>query len=792
MSACFECPPGTLCIPGRTIVDQYTGDAFRCVNCLRPTKVEVTYVIIIIETPRYRVVLGDDGKERFEPLSVMALAKQEGGKVMNTVGEWKKITSMFGGLNAGLGPAGFVTSGNISMDQLSGILQSQLDKGGSFTTGCFDDAIGQADQDAAQQGLPTSEDMQGISKERKKDKERRDKEVLSKEQMKEADEAGTPAVTGPIVACGNEGREKVFKIYDAAGRLIDTVTQDMLSMNPNIISEKLSLAQHFSDISVQLGGKGIADYVQRFTGLPVREMQSYAAQIQKYKSMADKAVSLTEQRKREKGKKRGDEPEEEVFPNDPLYQAPGEKKKKKLLGILGSAKKAAPITIGSTMKMGGGQTIGGGSDRGGSEEEIKDQWGLHEIGYTPWTDPDSAWNVVPATERNITVAVVDSGLDMGHPDAPEFIWTNPKEIPDNGVDDDGNGFVDDVHGWNFLTESHDFTDRRGHGTFVAGIIAAKTNNGIGIAGINPGAVIMPVVVADEEGETDSLAIFRGINYAVNHGARVINVSLGAPGVSKIEQLAIQRAYDMGALVVVAAGNTNDDIREFGPSSSKHVISVGQIDYSGERSTVSSQGANLALLAPGEKIWSLCSRDTKDIKPSIIEFGYYPQDGTSFATPMVSATASLIWAKNPDLSSDQVRQIILATATDMNDPGWDGMTGYGLLNAAAAMRAYADGSVTAMITNIRVNRDVRDKVISLDLYGSVRGDVREYFIEVGKGQRADDFKTIAGPLRGEKSYELIDRIDVAEHMRGSRHWILRLRVIGSDGEERVASTLFEMP
>ncbi|MCA9404825.1 MAG: S8 family serine peptidase, partial [Candidatus Omnitrophica bacterium] len=291
---------------------------------------------------------------------------------------------------------------------------------------------------------------------------------------------------------------------------------------------------------------------------------------------------------------------------------------------------------------------------------------------------------------------------------------------------------------------------------------------------------------------ESLSIFRAINYAVNHGAKVINVSLGAPGISKIEQLAIQRAHDMGVLVVVAAGNTNDDIREFGPSSSKHVLAVGQIDFSGVRSTVSSQGANLALLAPGEQIYSLCSRDTKDIKPSLREFGYYKLDGTSFAAPMVSATASLIWAKNPDLTNDQVRSILLETATDMNDEGWDGMTGAGLLNAAAAMRASADESVTVMITNLRVNTDVRDKAISLDMYGSVRGDVREYYIEVGKGKRADKFETVAGPFRDNIEYKLIDRIDIREHMRGSNHWIIRLRVVGADGQERIASTHFELP
>ena len=145
----------------------------------------------------------------------------------------------------------------------------------------------------------------------------------------------------------------------------------------------------------------------------------------------------------------------------------------------------------------------------GGEVNIIDQYSLPQIGFTDKSNPDSAWNVVDTKGPNVVVAVIDSGVDLSHPDGPEFIWQNPE---------------DGTHGWNFLDENSDITDQRGHGTMIAGIIAAKTNNGMGIAGINPGAVIMPLKVADKKGYANSLNIYRAIHFAVDHGARVINIS----------------------------------------------------------------------------------------------------------------------------------------------------------------------------------------------------------------------------------------------------------------------------
>lgn len=747
----------------------------RCYGCMKIDTIEVTWVIIIVETPYDRFVLGKDKSSGgFKPSSIMALAKADKatGKIMNTAGELKSAADFLGGFNVGFGPLGPASTGTIGMDQLSGMLSSGLSKGGSYGANCFDEAVKSADTDAAAKGSPTSQEIQDPNKSPKaKDKPKEDTGALSNEEIKKSEDAGTPAVSGPIVACGQEGKDKVLRIYDAAGNIVDTITQKMVKLNPGIINEKLGVAQGLADRFLPNNPFNLSKYVQKFTGLPVQDIQEVAAKVAGMKANIDAVTSKVPKKKSKK------KPEETFLPDDPLYKL-SDAKKKKL-----ESKKPVKIVLGESLVFQGNED---------KKAPVVDQYALEKIGFTPYTDPNSAWNVVDAAKKNIVVAVLDSGLDLNHPDAPQYIWENPLEVAGNGIDDDGNGLIDDFHGWNFLDENHDFTDVRGHGTFVAGIIAAKTNNGIGIAGINPGAVIMPIKVADAEGVTDNFAIYRGINYAVEHGARVINVSLGGRTVSKLEQAAIERAHRSGALVVIAAGNSNDNMMMFGPSSSKHALSVAEINFDDTRSTASNWGANLGLTAPGEAIYSLCSKDNKHVLPSIRETGYYTQNGTSFSTPMVAATASLIWAKNPEWTNQQVADVILATATDMGDAGWDAMYGAGLLKAAKALRSSPDGSLIAMFTNMRFNRDVRGNVVSVDLYGTIRGNFKEYSIELGKGKLARSFKAAAGPFKEPLDYQFITRLIVQDVMRGSDEWIVRIRTIDQEGKERFSSMPIELP
>src|SRR5215831_1218730 len=185
-------------------------------------------------------------------------------------------------------------------------------------------------------------------------------------------------------------------------------------------------------------------------------------------------------------------------------------------------------------------------------QDYADQWGLHRIGFPPRDDQRT-------DGESTTVAVIDTGLDYTHPDIPaDRIWRNPHETL-NGRDDDGNGYTDDVIGWNFVDADNNPWDRAGHGTHIAGIIAAATNNGIGIAGVDPHARIMPLKVLNLIGRGRSSHIAAAIYYAIANGAKVINLSLGGDRLSTIEERAIRKAHEAGAVTVIAAGNNGREL-----------------------------------------------------------------------------------------------------------------------------------------------------------------------------------------------------------------------------------------
>ncbi len=709
---------------GKTVAAGTTvekGSTITCYDC-KPTPTFsssiIGYTILIVETPYERVVLNRAGDPMvFAPASVMALAKVDPstGMILNVNGDLKKITDFMGSFNTGFGPGGITTTGTFSRDQLTNDLKNSLSSGGSYGSNCFGDVQNQADQAAASAGTPTSHDI-SEGKQGPQDRGKSDNAV-SEDQLKTSEDAGAPAVSGPVVSCGTQNGNKVLKIYDASGNLVDSITQDMLKGDPNIISEKLQAAQNSTDARI----KGV-------------QSQSGQALGQKQNQVNNEGT---------------------IVPNDPLYQLPAKKKRTGIFAILGGDAPTGPHP----------------------ELDVKDQYYLRAIGYTPLSDRNSAWNVVDATQKNVVVAVVDSGLDLSHPDGPQYIWTNPQ---------------DGTHGWNFVDENADLTDERGHGTSVAGIIAAKWNNGIGIAGINPGAVIMPVKITDYKGRTDSLAVWRGINYAVAHGAKIINLSIGGKSISKLEGQAIEQANAKGVLVVIAAGNTDDDLMDFGPASSKHALAVGMLDFGGHRSRVSNHGPNLQLTAPGEQIWSLCSKDRHDALVSVLKFGYIKQSGTSFSTPMVTGTASLILAKDPQLTGQQVADILRATAIPIGEGSWNHMTGFGLLNAQAALRATVGDGLVAMITNIHVNRDLGERSSSVDVYGTVKGHFKEFTLEAGRSSGLRSFRRVAGPFQKSYDYQLIARLDIRRVLYGIKSWTFMLKVIDDQGKEHYAGTSFNLP
>ncbi len=276
-------------------------------------------------------------------------------------------------------------------------------------------------------------------------------------------------------------------------------------------------------------------------------------------------------------------------------------------------------------------------------------WGLDAINAPEvWAQGD--------TGQDVIVAVVDTGVDYNHPDLSNNIWVNSNEIAGDGVDNDGNGYVDDIRGWDFVDGDNSPMDLESHGTHVAGIIAAE-DNGSGITGVAPNARIVPIRVLDADGYGNDTDIAAGIRYAVDNGANVINLSLGGDFSSDAESEAVQYAAEHGVVVVMAAGNERD-LGASQPSfpgrlADRWGIAVGAVDSNKVVAYFSNPAGTTPLdyvVAPGVDILSTTPNNT-----------YQSFSGTSMATPYVAGVAALILSANPNLTPAQVEQIVTETA-----------------------------------------------------------------------------------------------------------------------------------
>lgn len=299
------------------------------------------------------------------------------------------------------------------------------------------------------------------------------------------------------------------------------------------------------------------------------------------------------------------------------------------------------------------------------------QWGLDNDGIStdPWAVADDADVDAPeAWHRTrgdgVVVAVIDSGVDITHPDLVNNIWHNPGEQCGNGIDDDANGYIDDCTGWDFANGTSVVTDYVGHGTHVAGIIAAEADNGVGVAGLAYEAEIMPLKMGDAAPALS--AGIEAIAYAIDNGARVINASWGIsdPAAAGFLETAIAAAADAGVLVVTAAGNQPVDIDTTptypGSLALDNIITVGASTAMDTPAPWSSYGStSVDVYAPGEYIIST------------VPGGYDIYSGTSMAAPMVSAAAALLWSATPQANYQEVKGALL----DRSDGPNDGVTAF---------------------------------------------------------------------------------------------------------------------
>ncbi len=299
-------------------------------------------------------------------------------------------------------------------------------------------------------------------------------------------------------------------------------------------------------------------------------------------------------------------------------------------------------------------------------------WGLERI------QAPQAWQVTMGSPE-VVVAVIDSGIDWTIPELAEVRWTNPHEIPGNAVDDEGNGYVDDVYGWDFRDNVPAHLRRTAlhwHGTFVAGIIAGRLREGM-VAGVAPNVRIMDLRFLDARGlfttkDWDRLAA--AIRYAVDNGARIINLSLYARGTppAVVEQ-ALAYAATKGVIVVGIAGNEGKPEVLY-PGKYPTVLAVSATDPTDALAYFSSWGAEVAIAAPGHEVVSLLPGGRAAVN-----------SGTSFAAPHVSGTLALILSANSSLSAQEAVGILLGNCTPLGSAG-DVRFGAGLVNTARGVAA----------------------------------------------------------------------------------------------------------
>lgn len=314
-------------------------------------------------------------------------------------------------------------------------------------------------------------------------------------------------------------------------------------------------------------------------------------------------------------------------------------------------------------------------------------WGLNNTGQTVWGDPGvanadidapQAWDVFKGAQ-SFAVGVCDTGIRRSHVDLSSNIWINTGEIPD-GVDNDGNGRIDDLWGWDFWNNDKEPMDDNNHGSHVSGTIGGRGNNSRGIVGVNWYCRLAGLKIGSSRGSISLSAAIAALDYCVQKNIRVSNHSWGGGGYSQSMYNAINSARSAGHLFVAAAGNngSNNDVNPFYPASYNldNIISVAAIDNNNNKASFSNYGAtSVDIAAPGVTIYS-------STRASDTSYAYY--NGTSMASPHVAGVAALVWGKNPTWTYSQVRSKILSSAKPISSMTGRCVTG-GCVNANNAIR-----------------------------------------------------------------------------------------------------------
>jgi subtilisin family serine protease len=376
-----------------------------------------------------------------------------------------------------------------------------------------------------------------------------------------------------------------------------------------------------------------------------------------------------------------------------------------------------------------------------NDPRFRSQWYLWHRVLDPQRRADirvvEAWDIATGSP-DVVIAVIDAGVDAEHPDLVNNIFVHPDEIPNNMIDEDSNGFVDDVSGWDFTHWDNEPDDETGHGTWMSGVAAAATNNLRDVAGVSWSSRILPLKAGDASGIYVSAQI-QAINYAIAlapRGVRVINMSFGGASPSREREMALRAANDARIIVIAAAGNggpdaigDNNDLTPFYPASFSqtldNVVAVAATDGANQLSSFSNFGwESVDVAAPGENIFSLTSRDAslRLGSPSGLTVGH----GTSPATAIVSGLAALIYSAFPDITPLEVKRR-LRGGVDRVGSLLERTASGGRVNAFRALER--DDISPAPITDLRAASDASPVTLTWTATGDdhQRGQATSYEI-----------------------------------------------------------------
>lgn len=383
---------------------------------------------------------------------------------------------------------------------------------------------------------------------------------------------------------------------------------------------------------------------------------------------------------------------------------------------------------------------------------LDEQYALSDPGLV---GAEQAWS--RATGKGVLVAVLDTGMETTHPDLRANVWTNPGEVAGNGVDDDANGIVDDVHGANLITGTADVRDDSGHGTHTAGMIAASSDNGTGGAGVAPQAKLLPVKVLDSHASGTGPVLAAGIRYALREGARILNVPLNSDTPSPEIETAIAEAAAAGATIVASAGNDGRDI-DATPSypaslPDENVLAVTALGTNGAIWSPANRGArSVDLAAPGEDVLSTARGGA-----------YEERSGTSMAASYVSGALAGLSSARPDLGQPALRRALRDSARRL--PALQGATGTGELNLVGALRRVLPGASMPSSVQLRTPQVSAGQTTLTWSTKAVRGAARWRVALDGRPVRA---------VRSGRTLRVRARISAGRH---------RWRVVALDSADR---------